>query len=68
MKVGCPYQAADPLASQSAWVKRRRIEVNQIASAALPAPEQPGVLPPEAKRALEKLGKTATCQSKLIAS
>lgn len=49
----------DPLQSQAAWVKRRRMEVNKIASSAdMHAPGQPDAkLPAEAKKAIDKLGK-----------
>lgn len=55
-------KAQDPLQSQAAWVKRRRTEVNKIASSAdTHAPGQPDAkLPAEAKKAIDKLKKTVS--------
>ncbi|CAL1146729.1 unnamed protein product, partial [Cladocopium goreaui] len=50
-------QAKDPMQSQAAWVKRRRLEVNKIASAMPDQPAgQPPVLPAAAKKAIAKMG------------
>lgn len=55
-------KAQDPLQSQAAWVKRRRMEVNKIASSVdARAPGQPDAkLPAEAKKAIDKLKKTVS--------
>ena len=52
-------EAQDPLQSQAAWVKRRRMEVDQIAASTdMRSRGQPDAhLPAEAKKALANLGK-----------
>ena len=53
--------------SQAAWVKRRRLEVNKIASAApvQPAGQQP-VLPAAAKKAIAKMGQLVSCLNQVF--
>jgi len=55
-------KAKDPMQSQAAWVKRRRLEVNKIASAMPDQPAgQPPVLPAAAKKAIAKMGQVVSC-------
>ena len=55
-------KAADPMQSQSAWVKRRRLEVNQIAAAVPVQPQgQQTPLPAAAKTAIASMGKLVAC-------
>ena len=56
-------KAAKPCDSQAAWVKRRRMEVKQLASTATVQPHvPPSDLPDDAETAIQSMGKIAACQ------